>query len=102
MAARQERAAAEQRTYDALKQDLWRWSVGVTALFFAGSILLFSRVREAACASLQAHTPYTLSSAGRGRLPEPLRALTDSKHGLPHAAAEEAVTCGCCQEQRHA
>ncbi len=44
MAAREERAAAERRAYDALKQDLWRWSVGVTALFFAGSILLFSRV----------------------------------------------------------
>ena len=46
VAARQERADAEQRAYDTLKQELWRWSVGITALFFAGSIALFSRVRR--------------------------------------------------------
>lgn len=66
VAARQERVAAEQRAYDTLKQDLWRWSVGVTALFFAGSILLFSRVR---------------------RLLEPLSTLADS-----HA---QSLTCSC-------
>ena len=46
VAARQERADAEQKAYDTLKQELWRWSVGITALFFAGSIVLFSRVRS--------------------------------------------------------
>ena len=48
--ARQAKAAAERKVYEALKQELWRWSLGMTALCFAFSIVLFSRVR--ACVSL--------------------------------------------------
>ena len=44
VAARQERLAEERKVYEDLKQELWRWSVGVTALCFAGTIALFSRV----------------------------------------------------------
>ncbi len=44
VAARQERLAEERKVYENLKQELWRWSVGVTALCFAGTIALFSRV----------------------------------------------------------
>lgn len=44
VAAREARAAAERRVYETLKQGLWRWSLATTALFFAGSIVLFSGV----------------------------------------------------------
>jgi len=44
VAARQERLAEERKVYENLKQELWRWSVSVTALCFAGTIALFSRV----------------------------------------------------------
>ena len=45
VAAREARLTSERQAYDALKQELWRWSVAATALCFAASVLLFSRVR---------------------------------------------------------
>lgn len=48
--ARHAKAAAERKVYEALKKELWRWSLGMTALCFAFGIALFSRVR--ACVSL--------------------------------------------------
>ncbi len=77
MAAREERQAAERRAYDALKQDLWRWSVGVTALFFAGTILLFSRVRK-----LLMHLAWSAFFSAY-KLPAPHLALLGNKIPLP-------------------
>ena len=45
VAAREARLSSERQAYEALKQELWRWSVAATALCFAASVLLFSRVR---------------------------------------------------------
>ncbi len=50
--ARQAKAAAERKVYESLKQELARWSLGMTTLCFAFSIALFSRVRVCALLTL--------------------------------------------------
>lgn len=42
------RAEAERLAYEALKQGLFRWSLGTTAACFAAAYTFYSRVRAAA------------------------------------------------------
>ena len=45
VAAQAARAEAERIAYEALKQGLFRWSLGTTALCFAAAFTFYSRVR---------------------------------------------------------